>query len=98
MVDPIGLGAIAMLQCSNRAGGLGASAKYGRVEEAKRCHSQKWRSTMIEFLRDQLSRWRTYNRIRYELSQHSHRELYDLRIGPADIDHIAWQGAYGSRG
>jgi uncharacterized protein YjiS (DUF1127 family) len=52
---------------------------------------------MIEFLRDRIARWRTYNRIRNELSQHNHRELYDLRIGPADIDHIAWEGAYGSR-
>jgi uncharacterized protein YjiS (DUF1127 family) len=50
---------------------------------------------MIEFLRDRLARWRTYNRIRNELSQHNHRELYDLGIGPADIDHIAWEGAYG---
>ena len=53
---------------------------------------------MIEFLRDRLARWRTYNRIRNELSQHNHRELYDLGIGPADIDHIAWEGAYGPLG
>jgi uncharacterized protein YjiS (DUF1127 family) len=52
---------------------------------------------MIEFLRDTIARRRTYHRIRNELSQHNHRELYDLRISSADIDHIAWEGAYGAR-
>jgi hypothetical protein len=45
--------------------------------------------------RERATRRRTYERIRAELSQHSHRELYDLRIGPGDIDRIAWEGAYG---
>ena len=50
---------------------------------------------MFRFLRDRLIRWRTYKRIYAELSQHSHRELYDLGIGPADIERVAREGAYG---
>lgn len=50
---------------------------------------------MIESLRDRIARWRTYNRIRTELSRHNHRELYDLRISSGDIDRIAREGAYG---
>jgi len=53
---------------------------------------------MIEFLRDLIARRRIYNRIRNELSQHNHRELYDLRITSGDIDRVAREGAYGSRG
>jgi uncharacterized protein YjiS (DUF1127 family) len=51
---------------------------------------------MIEFLRDTIARRRTYNRIQHELSQDNHRELYDLGIGWADIDQIAWKGACGA--
>jgi len=50
---------------------------------------------MLRFLRDRFIRWRTYERIYAELSQHSHRELYDLGIGPADIERVAREGAYG---
>jgi uncharacterized protein YjiS (DUF1127 family) len=49
---------------------------------------------MLEYVRDCLSRWRVFRRLRDELLQHNHRELYDLGIGPGDIDRIAWRGAY----
>ena len=52
---------------------------------------------MLQALREWFSRRWTYNRLRGELLQHSHRELYDLRIGPADIDRVARDGAYGPR-
>ena len=48
---------------------------------------------MLEYVRDWLFRWRVFRRLRSELLQHNHRELYDLGIGPGDIDRIAWRGA-----
>jgi uncharacterized protein YjiS (DUF1127 family) len=48
---------------------------------------------MLTFLRDCVTRWRTYKRIHAELSQHNHRQLYDLRIGPGDIELVARRAA-----
>ncbi len=49
---------------------------------------------MLDYVRDWLSRWRIFRRLRNELLQHNHRELYDLGISPGDIDAIAWRGAW----
>jgi hypothetical protein len=54
-------------------------------------------ASLRERLRERALRRRIHDRIRAELSQHSHRELHDLPIGPGDIDRIAWAGAYGPR-
>ncbi len=48
---------------------------------------------MLEFVRDWLYRWRVFRRLRDQLLQHNHRELYDLGIGPGDIDRVARRGA-----
>ncbi len=50
---------------------------------------------MLTSLRERFLRRRLYERIRAELSQHGHRELYDLGIGPGDIEGVAKAGAYG---
>jgi uncharacterized protein YjiS (DUF1127 family) len=48
---------------------------------------------MFEYVRENLRRWRVFQRLRRELLRHNHRELYDLGIGPGDIDAVAWRGA-----
>ncbi len=48
---------------------------------------------MFDYVRSFLDRWRLFRRLRAELLQHNHRELYDLGIGPGDIDRVAWRGA-----
>jgi uncharacterized protein YjiS (DUF1127 family) len=51
---------------------------------------------MLTSVRDLWNQWRTYHRIRNELLTHTPRELFDLRIGPGDIDRIAWEGSFGA--
>jgi uncharacterized protein YjiS (DUF1127 family) len=48
----------------------------------------------LEQVRDWAIRWRVFRRWRAELLQHDHRELYDLGIGPGDVDRVAWRGAH----
>jgi uncharacterized protein YjiS (DUF1127 family) len=50
---------------------------------------------MMELLRNYWVRWRTYHRVRSDLSQRSDAELADLRVPRGDIDRVAWQTAFG---
>jgi uncharacterized protein YjiS (DUF1127 family) len=70
-----------------------AAASPKAVMDKMGCLSYQWRCAMLEYVRDWLIRWRVFRRLRDELLQHNHRELYDLGIGPGDIDRIAWRGA-----
>ena len=69
-------------------------ASHRTVTDKMGCHSYEWRCAMLDYVRDWLSRWRVFRELRNELLQHNHRELYDLGIGPGDIDKIAWRGAW----
>lgn len=52
---------------------------------------------MLTSVRHLWKQWQTYHRIRNELLTYTNRELFDLRIGPGDIDRIAWEGAFGPK-
>lgn len=48
---------------------------------------------MVRMFKDALARRRAYRTLLSELSQHSHRELYDLHMSPGDIEAAARSGA-----
>jgi uncharacterized protein YjiS (DUF1127 family) len=48
---------------------------------------------MIQMVKEALARRRAYRTLFAELSQHSHRDLYDLHMSPGDIEAAARQGA-----
>jgi len=52
---------------------------------------------MLTSVRRFWSQWKIYQRIRHELFGYTERELSELRIGPGDIDRIAWEGAFGPK-
>lgn len=52
---------------------------------------------MLTSIRRLYRQWQTYRQIRRELLTYNDRELFDLRIGPGDIDRIAWEGAFGAK-
>ena len=48
---------------------------------------------MVRKLRETLMRRRAYRALLSELSQHRHRDFYDLHMSPGDIEAAARQGA-----